>query len=138
MNIEHFVSELAGNGLTFFTGVPDSYLNGLNNFLKANIPPERNIITANEGNAIALASGYYFATGNIPVVYMQNSGLGNCVNPLLSLADRHVYSVPMLLIIGWRGEPGTKDGEREQHVMQGLVSGGKTALPLPFWFPVAY
>lgn len=122
MNIEHFVSELAGNGLTFFTGVPDSYLNGLNNFLKANIPPERNIITANEGNAIALASGYYFATGNIPVVYMQNSGLGNCVNPLLSLADRHVYSVPMLLIIGWRGEPGTKDGEREQHVMQGLVS----------------
>lgn len=123
MNTERFVSELARNGLTFFTGVPDSYLNGLNNYLKANVPPERNIITANEGNAIALASGYYFATGNVPVVYMQNSGLGNCVNPLLSLADRHVFSVPMLLIVGWRGEPGTRDGEREQHVMQGRISG---------------
>lgn len=123
MNIEYFISELAKNGLTFFTGVPDSYLNGFNNYLKANISAERNIITANEGNAIALASGYYFATGNIPVVYMQNSGLGNCVNPLLSLTDKHVFSTPMLLIIGWRGEPGTKDGEREQHIMQGRISG---------------
>ncbi len=123
MNIEYFIQELANNGLTFFTGVPDSYLNGFNNYLKNNIPVERNVITANEGNAIALASGYYFATGNTPVVYMQNSGLGNCVNPLLSLADKRVYSVPMLLIIGWRGEPGTKDGEREQHTMQGRISG---------------
>ncbi len=123
MNIEYFIQELANNGLAFFTGVPDSYLNGFNNYLKNNIPVERNVITANEGNAIAFASGYYFATGNIPVVYMQNSGLGNCVNPLLSLADRRVYSVPMLLIIGWRGEPGTKDGEREQHTMQGRISG---------------
>ena len=123
MNIEHFILELEKNGVTFYTGVPDSYLNGFNNYLKVNIPAERNVITANEGNAIALASGYYFATGNIPLVYMQNSGLGNCVNPLLSLADRHVFSVPMVLIIGWRGEPGTKDGEREQHIMQGRVTG---------------
>lgn len=123
MNIELFISELEKNGVTFFTGVPDSYLNGFNNYLKVNVPVERNVITANEGNAIALASGYYFATGNIPVVYMQNSGLGNCVNPLLSLTDKHVYSVPMILIIGWRGEPGTKDGEREQHIMQGRISG---------------
>lgn len=123
MNIEHFIQELENNGVTFYTGVPDSYLNGFNNYLKANIPAERNVITANEGNAIALASGYHFATGNIPAVYMQNSGLGNCVNPLLSLADRHVFSVPMVLIIGWRGEPGTKDGEREQHIMQGKVTG---------------
>lgn len=123
MNIEHFIQELANNGVTFYTGVPDSYLNGFNNYLKAYIPAERNVITANEGNAIALASGYHFATGNIAAVYMQNSGLGNCVNPLLSLADRHVFSVPMVLIIGWRGEPGTKDGEREQHIMQGKVTG---------------
>lgn len=123
MNIEHFIQELEKNGVTFYTGVPDSYLNGFNNYLKAHIPAERNVITANEGNAIALASGYYFATRNIPVVYMQNSGLGNCVNPLLSLADKHVFSVPMILIIGWRGEPGTKDGEREQHIMQGKVTG---------------
>ena len=123
MKIEHFIQELEKNGVTFFTGVPDSYLNGFNNYLKANIPTDRNIITANEGNAIALASGYYFSTGNIPVVYMQNSGFGNCVNPLLSLADKHVFSVPIILIIGWRGEPGTSDGEREQHIMQGKISG---------------
>lgn len=123
MNIEYFVNELEKNGVNFFTGVPDSYLNGFNNYLKLRIPQERNIITANEGNAIALASGYFFATGNIPLVYMQNSGLGNCVNPLLSLTDKHVFSVPMLLLIGWRGEPGTKDGEREQHIMQGRISG---------------
>lgn len=94
MNIEHFIQELEKNGVTFYTGVPDSYLNGFNNYLKAHIPAERNVITANEGNAIALASGYYFATRNIPVVYMQNSGLGNCVNPLLSLADKHVFLYP--------------------------------------------
>lgn len=122
MNIEYFISELGKNGITFFTGVPDSYLNGFNNYLKANVPVERNVITANEGNAIALAAGYFFATANIPAVYMQNSGLGNCVNPLLSLADKHVFSVPMILIIGWRGEPGTKDGLREQHIMQGRVT----------------
>ena len=123
MNIEHFILELKKNGITFFTGVPDSYLNGFNNYLKANVPVECNVITANEGNAIALAAGYFFATGNIPVVYMQNSGLGNCVNPLLSLADKHVFSVPMILIIGWRGKPGTKDALREQHTMQGRVTG---------------
>lgn len=123
MNIECFINELEKNGVNFFTGVPDSYLNGFNNYLKLRIPQERNIVTANEGNAIALGSGYFFATGNIPLVYMQNSGLGNCVNPLLSLTDKHVFSVPMLLLIGWRGEPGTKDGEREQHTMQGRISG---------------
>lgn len=123
MNIEFFILELEKHNITFFTGVPDSYLNGFNNYLKTNVPVERNVITANEGNAIAFASGYYFATGNIPVVYMQNSGLGNCVNPLVSLADSHVYAVPMILLIGWRGEPGTKDGEREQHTMQGRISG---------------
>ncbi len=122
VNQKQFVNQLLNMGVTFFCGVPDSYLNGFNNYLKNNIPAENNIITANEGNAVALASGYYFATGRIPLVYMQNSGLGNCVNPLLSLADAHVYSVPMILLIGWRGQPGTKDGDREQHTMQGRLT----------------
>jgi len=84
-----------------------------------NVPKDRHIIAANEGNAIALAAGYHLATGKLPLVYMQNSGLGNSVNPLLSLCDSDVYSIPMLLIIGWRGEPGVQD--EPQHVKQGKV-----------------
>ncbi len=122
VNQEEFIKTLQGSGVTFFCGVPDSYLNGFNNYLKNNIPAEENVITANEGNAIALAAGHYFATGSVPFVYMQNSGLGNCVNPLLSLTDKNVYSVPMILLIGWRGEPGTKDGTREQHISQGRLT----------------
>ena len=122
VNQKEFIRTLQDNGVTFFCGVPDSYLNGFNNYLKNNIPAEKNIITANEGNAIALAAGHYIATGSVPFVYMQNSGLGNCVNPLLSLTDKNVYSVPMILLIGWRGEPGTKDGTREQHILQGRLT----------------
>ncbi len=122
VNQKEFIKTLQDNGIAFFCGVPDSYLNGFNNYLKENISNEQNVITANEGNAIALAAGYYFATGNIPFVYMQNSGLGNCVNPLLSLTDKNVYTVPMILLIGWRGEPGTKDGTREQHISQGKLT----------------
>ncbi len=125
VNQEKFVTALEKEGVTFFCGVPDSYLNGFNNYLKENVAWENNVITANEGNAVALASGYYFATGKIPLVYMQNSGLGNCVNPLLSLADKTVYAVPMILLIGWRGKPGTADSKREQHTKQ-----GKLTLPL--------
>ncbi len=121
-NQESFIRSLENCGVRFFCGVPDSYLNGFNNYLKYNIPADRNVITANEGNAIALASGYHFATGEIPLVYMQNSGLGNCVNPLLSLTDKNVFSVPMILLVGWRGEPGTRDGEREQHTSQGRLT----------------
>lgn len=83
-------------------------------------PKERNIIAPNEGCAVALAAGHYMATGDLPVVYMQNSGIGNAVNPLLSLADEKVYQIPMILIVGWRGEPGVKD--EPQHVKQGLVT----------------
>lgn len=122
VNQAEFIRTLQDNGVTFFCGVPDSYLNGFNNYLKNNIPAEQNVITANEGNAIALAAGHYLATGAIPFVYMQNSGLGNCVNPLLSLTDKNVYSVPMVLLIGWRGEPGTKDDTREQHISQGKLT----------------
>lgn len=111
--------QLANHGVTFFTGVPDSYLNGFCNYVLNNFP-ERNIIAANEGNAVAIASGHYFACKELPFVYMQNSGMGNALNPLASLADQNVYSVPMLLLIGWRGQPGGKD--HPQHVLQGEMT----------------
>ncbi|MDE6208134.1 MAG: phosphonopyruvate decarboxylase [Lachnospiraceae bacterium] len=115
-----FVDELRKNGIDFFTGVPDSYLNGFCRYLSQNCTNENNVITANEGNAIALAAGYYIATGKIPVVYMQNSGLGNAVNPLVSLTDKNVYSIPMILVIGYRGEPETNDWA--QHSRQGQIT----------------
>ncbi len=108
---------------TFYAGAPDSLLKDFCAFITDNVQPRNNIIAANEGNAIALAAGYHLATKKMGVVYMQNSGLGNCVNPLTSLTDPHAYSIPMLLIIGWRGEPGKKD--EPQHVKQGLVTLGQ-------------
>ena len=114
---EFFYKELEKNGTDFFTGVPDSLLKDFCAYLTDNVPAERNIIAANEGNAVGLAAGHYLATGRVPLVYMQNSGLGNTVNPLLSLADPEVYAVPMVLVVGWRGEPGFHD--EPQHVQQG-------------------
>lgn len=107
------------NGIEFFTGVPDSYLNGFCNFLLNNIDNNHHVIAANEGNAIGIAAGHYFATGEVPVVYMQNSGIGNAINPLASLADENVYGVPMILVIGWRG-PG--EAKHPQHKLQGEIT----------------
>lgn len=115
-----FYDELNNHDVEFFTGVPDSLLKSLCAYIADNTPADRNIIAANEGGAVGLAAGYHLATGKIPVVYMQNSGLGNTVNPLLSLTDKLVYNMPVLLIIGWRGEPGVKD--EPQHLKQGLVT----------------
>lgn len=112
---------LKANGTSFFTGVPDSLLKDFCAYLTDTVDTHHHIIAANEGCAIGLASGHYFATGTIPLVYMQNSGLGNTVNPVLSLADPAVYSVPLLLMIGWRGEPGGGHDE-PQHSKQGKVT----------------
>ena len=112
--------ELEKNGVTFFTGVPDSYLNGFCNYALAHCG-NRNIIAANEGNAIGIAAGHYFATKEIPLVYMQNSGEGNAVNPLVSLVDRNVYAVPMILLIGWRGQ-GDSEPNHPQHKRQGEIT----------------
>jgi phosphonopyruvate decarboxylase len=120
INVNEFYGELFKNGIDFFCGVPDSLLKSFCACVSANTPAERNIVTSNEGAAIALAAGYHIGTGKIPLVYMQNSGLGNAVNPLLSLTDPEVYSIPVLLMIGWRGEPGIKD--EPQHVKQGKVT----------------
>ncbi len=111
---------LGKNGVNYFTGVPDSYLNGFCNYALANCG-DRNVITANEGNAIALAAGHYLATKEIPLVYMQNSGEGNAVNPLASLADRDVYAIPMILLIGWRGQ-GNSEPNHPQHKLQGEIT----------------
>ncbi|MDR3593940.1 phosphonopyruvate decarboxylase [Clostridium sp.] len=120
IDVKEFYDELLNNEIDFFAGVPDSLLKSFCAYIKDNVSNEKNIIAANEGNAIGLASGYYLATKKIPLVYMQNSGLGNALNPLASLADKLVYSIPMLLIIGWRGEPNKKD--EPQHKKQGLIT----------------
>lgn len=120
INPKQFIEELKSNGTTFFTGVPDSLLKNLTAYVTDNFNSSEHIIAANEGNAIALAAGYHLATEKIAMVYMQNSGLGNTVNPLASLADKDVYNIPMLLVIGWRGEPGIKD--EPQHIKQGKIT----------------
>lgn len=109
-------------GSEFYTGVPDSQLKPLCNYLmdRYGIDPAHHIIAANEGNCTALAAGYHLATGRIPVVYMQNSGEGNIINPVASLLDEHVYGIPVVFIIGWRGEPGIHD--EPQHIYQGEVT----------------
>ncbi len=117
---EYFYNLLLENGTDFFAGVPDSLLKNFCAYVTDHAPADKHIISANEGSATALASGYHFATGKIPLIYMQNSGEGNMINPLLSLVDPDVYSVPLLIIIGWRGEPGVHD--EPQHVKQGKVT----------------
>lgn len=126
-----FLKTLQHEGVGFFTGVPDSLLKEICACITASVAPQQHVIAANEGAAVGLATGYHIATGRMAMVYLQNSGLGNTVNPLLSIADREVYSIPMLLMIGWRGEPGVKD--EPQHVKQGRVQNGLLdAMELPY------
>lgn len=119
MKVENLVKII---GSDFYTGVPDSQLKALCNYLMDTygIDSKHHIIAANEGSCTALAAGYYLATGKIPVVYMQNSGEGNIINPVASLLNDKVYAIPMIFIIGWRGEPGIHD--EPQHIYQGEVT----------------
>ena len=118
MNVESFVKILQAD---FYTGVPDSQLKPLCNYLMHTYGiSDHHIIAANEGNCAALAAGYHLATGKVPVVYMQNSGEGNIINPLASLLNEKVYKIPMIFVIGWRGEPGVHD--EPQHIYQGEVT----------------
>lgn len=114
-----FVSRLQTLGVDFFVGVPDSLLKNFCAYATDHCG-ERHVIAANEGGAVGLAAGHYLATGRMACVYMQNSGQGNAVNPLCSLADPDVYSIPMILLVGWRGMPGVHD--EPQHVKQGKVT----------------
>jgi phosphonopyruvate decarboxylase len=115
-----FYHMLTDRGVDLFTGVPDSLLKNICAHITDHSRGDQHVITVNEGGAIALACGHYLATGRPALVYMQNSGQGNAINPLASLADPDVYGIPMLLLIGWRGEPGVKD--EPQHVKQGKIT----------------
>ncbi len=119
MKAENFYKIL---GADFYAGVPDSQLKALCNYLMSEfgIDPKHHVIAANEGNCVALAAGYHLATGKVPVVYMQNSGEGNIINPVASLLNDKVYAIPMIFVIGWRGEPGVHD--EPQHIYQGEVT----------------
>ena len=118
MKVESFVNVL---GVEFYTGVPDSQLKALCDYLMDYKGiGKQHIIAANEGNCTALAAGYHLATGKIPAVYLQNSGIGNIINPVASLLNDKVYSIPCIFIVGWRGEPGVKD--EPQHIFQGEVT----------------
>ena len=119
MRVEDFVR---ASGATFFTGVPDSQLKALCNYLISSYGAygTKHIIGANEGNCAAIAAGYHLATGGIPMVYMQNSGEGNAINPIASLLNDRVYGIPAIFVIGWRGEPGVHD--EPQHIFQGEVT----------------
>ena len=119
MNVERLVDII---GSDFYTGVPDSQLKALCNYLmdRYGIDPHHHVIAANEGNCTALAAGYHLATGKVPVIYMQNSGEGNIINPVASLLNDKVYAIPAVFIVGWRGEPGVHD--EPQHIYQGEVT----------------
>lgn len=119
MKVEDFVDVL---GCDFYTGVPDSQLKALCNYLMNTygIDEKHHIIAANEGNCTALAAGYHLATGKVPVVYMQNSGEGNIINPVASLLNDKVYAIPAIFVIGWRGQPGIHD--EPQHIYQGEIT----------------
>ena len=120
VNQKELFEALQAMGVDFFTGVPDSLLNDFCLYMTNNMTAEQHVMAANEGNAIAIAAGHYMATGKLPLVYMQNSGIGNATNPLLSLTHDCVYGIPMLLVIGWRGDPAISD--HAQHKKQGELT----------------
>lgn len=121
MQAAYLLKKLKEMGVTLFTGVPDSQLKALCDTLyMEETMGKGHIVAANEGAAVGLAAGHYLATGRPAVVYMQNSGIGNAVNPVASLLDKRVYGIPAIFIVGWRGEPGVHD--EPQHVFQGEIT----------------
>jgi len=120
INVNFFYKKLLDNDISFFTGVPDSLLADFCGFVSDHVDSNSHVIAANEGNALSIGIGYNLVTNKIPLIYLQNSGLGNIINPLLSLADDKVYAIPAIILIGWRGEPSVKD--EPQHIRQGEVT----------------
>ena len=121
MHSRDFIDILADLGADFFTGVPDSLLAPFINTIYDECGiSDKHVVAANEGAAVGLAAGHYLATGKPAVVYMQNSGLGNAINPICSLLNEKVYAIPAIFVVGWRGEPGVKD--EPQHVFQGEIT----------------
>lgn len=121
MLINDLMDTIKNNGVSFFTGVPDSLLKCFCDYLYANYELGKNhFVVNNEGSAVGLAAGYYLSTGKVPCVYMQNSGIGNAINPIVSLLNPKVYGIPTLFIVGWRGEPNVSD--EPQHIFQGEIT----------------
>ncbi len=122
MKAEFFLNILSENlGVDFYAGVPDSQLKALCNTLYEKYGlGDKHIVAANEGAAVGLAAGHYIATGKPALVYLQNSGIGNIINPVASLLNEMVYGIPCVFAVGWRGEPGIKD--EPQHAFQGEVT----------------
>ncbi len=118
IKLKNFFNFLKKRNISFFTGVPDSILKDFNTYINEN--KIKHIAATNEGSAVALATGYFLSKKKIPAVYLQNSGLSNALNPLVSILHKKVYSIPSLLIIGWRGAPGVKD--EPQHLTKGLIT----------------
>ena len=119
LNPEKYLNHLNSLGIEFISGVPDSLLKDFCECVSQEYSPDKHIIASNEGAAVGLAIGYHLGTNKVPMIYLQNSGFGNIINPLLSLASKEVYGIPMLILVGWRGEPGIKD--EPQHIHQGRV-----------------
>ena len=117
--VEDLISKLKKNNIDFYTGVPDSILKNLSSVLE-NLKFNRHIIASNEGSACSIGIGYYLKNKKLPCIYFQNSGLSNAMNPLISIANKNVYEIPLLLIIGWRGSPKQKD--EPQHKVKGKIT----------------
>ena len=119
-----FLKALKSNKINFITGVPDSMFSSLCLYLEKNINSLNHIVAANEGSSIGIAIGYYLAKKKIPLVYLQNSGLGNVLNPIISLANKQIYKIPMILLIGWRGEikNNIQIKDEPQHLFQGKIT----------------
>ncbi len=131
IDLQKFLDCLQSEGVKFISGVPDTLLNDFCLYVADKWPIKHHVIAANEGNSMALATGFHLATGSIPLVYMQNSGFGNVVNPFLSLTYKDVYAIPMVLLIGWRGDPAIKD--HAQHKKQGeLTTVFLDAMDIPY------
>ena len=120
IQVDNFLKFLKKNKINFFTGVPDSLLKNFCLSIEQKIDKKNHIISANEGSAMGIAAGYHLATNKIPLIYLQNSGFGNIINPLLSLIDKKVYSIPVVILMGWRGEP--KSNDEPQHLTQGELT----------------
>jgi phosphonopyruvate decarboxylase len=119
------VDVLVSCGVRFATGVPDSLLAPLCDQVDDRRSIQH-IIAASEGSALALGGGHYLATGQRPLIYMQNSGLPNAINPYLSMCHPSAYAIPSIWVIGWRGEPGVPD--EPQHRAIGAATEGLLAL----------
>ena len=117
---EDLLSQFQKNNINFYTGVPDSVLKNFTILLDKERKNNNHIIAANEGLAVSLAIGYFLSSKKLGLVYMQNSGLGNAINPLISVAHSKVYSIPMVILIGWRGAP--KETDEPQHKLKGEIT----------------